>query len=100
MKKLLVGLCVAGLGVMCASDFKGIIENINDAKKTITINGMVIGVMPYTKIEQDACGMGWDSAKKFVDLKKGDFVKVDLMQGNKMPMAEEIEIKCMEHRAY
>ncbi|WP_104694900.1 DUF5666 domain-containing protein [Helicobacter salomonis] len=100
MKKVLMGLLVAGLGSLYASDFKGIIEEVNDAQKTIAVNGMVIGVMPYTKIEQDSCGMGWDSAKKFADLKKGDLVKVDLIHHQATPVAEEIEIKCMQHRAY
>ncbi|MFC3847630.1 DUF5666 domain-containing protein [Helicobacter baculiformis] len=100
MKKTFLGILVAGISVLSASDFKGVIENIDSAKKTITVNDMVIRVMPYTKIEQDACGMGWDKAKKFVDLKKGDFVKVDLIHHNAAPVAEEIEIKCMDHRAY
>ncbi|WP_121021188.1 DUF5666 domain-containing protein [Helicobacter vulpis] len=98
MKKLALGL--VAVGVVCASDFKGIIENIDATQKTIAINGMVIKVMPYTKIEQDACGVGWDKAKKFVDLKKGDLVKVDLLHHNTTPIAEEIEIKCMDQRAY
>ncbi len=98
MKKILLSLCT--LGALYASDFKGVIEDINYANKTISVGGMVIGVMPYTKIEQDSCGMGWDSDRRFADLKKGDLVKVDLIHNRDTPIAEEIEIKCMKHRAY
>lgn len=99
MKKLVVGAVLLGVSVF-ASDMKGVIQSINNAKKTITINGSTIAVMPYTKIEQESCGMGWDSAKKFVDLKKGDFVEVDLMNGGQGLVAESIDIQCMKNRAY
>ena len=100
MKKLIIGAVLLGVSAF-ASDITGVIQTINNAKKTITINGSVIAVMPYTKIEQEACGMGWDSAKKFADLKKGDLVEVDLANhsGNNL-IAEDIEIKCMKNRAY
>lgn len=92
-------LALVGFNFVLA-DIKGIIQSIDSDKKTITINGTVIGVMPYTKIEQDSCGMGWDTPKKFADLKQGDFVDIDLIYNNNMPIAEEIEIKCMKNRAY
>lgn len=99
MKKILILFTLVGLNFVLA-DIKGIIQSIDSDKKTITINGTVIGIMPYTKIEQDSCGMGWDTPKKFVDLKQGDFVDIDLIYNNNMPIAEEIEIKCMKNRAY
>lgn len=99
MKKLILGSMLLGASAF-ASDITGIIQSIDDAKKNITINGNTIAVMPYTKIEQDACGIGWDSAKKFVDLKVGDLVEVDLMHANNGLVAEDIEIKCIKNRAY
>lgn len=99
MKKLVLGSMLLGASLF-ASDITGIIQKIDNAKKTITINGNAIAVMPYTKIEQDACGIGWDSDKKFADLKVGDLVEVDLMHGNQGLVAEDIEIKCMKNRAY
>ncbi|RDU70767.1 DUF5666 domain-containing protein [Helicobacter brantae] len=99
MKKLLIGAMLVGASLY-ASDIKGVIQSINNAKKTITVNGSTIAVMPYTKIEQESCGMGWDSDKKFADLKKGDLVEVDLMNGGQGLVAESIDIQCMKNRAY
>ena len=99
MKKLVLGALLLSSGAF-ASDITGIIQKIDNSAKTITLNGNAIKVMPYTKIEQDACGIGWDSAKKFADLKEGDLVEVDLMHGDKGLVAEDIEIKCMKNRAY
>ena len=83
-----------------ASDFKGMIDSIDDANKTIQVNGNTIKVMPYTKIKQESCGIGWDSAKKFVDLKQGDFIKVDLAKNSQNMVAEKIKIKCVKNPAY
>lgn len=99
MKKLVLSSLLLGASAF-ASDITGIIQTIDNAKKTITINGNAIAVMPYTKIEQDACGIGWDTPKKFADLKKGDLVEVDLMYSQNGLIAEDIEIKCMNNRAY
>lgn len=100
MKKTICGIAFVSLSLVLGSDLKGIIQAIDPNQKTITVNGIIIGVMPYTKIEQDACSMGWDTPKKFVDLKKGDLVDVDLIYDNNRPIAEEVEIKCMQNRAY
>ncbi|RDU71794.1 DUF5666 domain-containing protein [Helicobacter brantae] len=102
MKNLLVSailgaMCVSGLSAM---DLKGMIEGIDDSSKTIQVNGNTIKVMPYTKIKQESCGIGWDSAKKFVDLKKGDFIKVDLSKNSQKMVAEKIKIKCVKNPAY
>lgn len=99
MKKLIAGAVLLGVSVF-ATDITGVIQSINNAKKTITVNGSTIAVMPYTKIEQESCGMGWDSAKKFADLKNGDLVEVDLMDGGQGLVAESIDIQCMKNRAY
>lgn len=99
MKKLAIGAVSLGASVF-ATDIAGVIQSINNAKKTITVSGSTIAVMPYTKIEQESCGMGWDSAKKFSDLKKGDLVEVDLMDGGQGFVAENIDIQCMKNRAY
>lgn len=99
MKKVFLGTIVIATSIF-ASDITGTIQKIDDGQKSITVNNNVIKVMPYTKIEQDACGIGWDSAKKFADLKVGDLIEVDLMHGEKGLVAEDIEIKCMKNRAY
>ena len=83
-----------------ASDFKGMIDSIDNANKTIQVNGNTIKVMPYTKIKQESCGIGWDSAKKFVDLKQGDFIKVGLAKNSQNMVAEKIKIKCVKNPAY
>lgn len=102
MKTLLTGTMavILSTGALMASDFKGMIDSIDDANKTIQVNGNTIKVMPYTKIKQESCGIGWDSAKKFVDLKQGDFIKVDLAKNSQNMVAEKIKIKCVKNPAY
>lgn len=70
----------------------GVIEAIDDANKTITVNGTVIQVLPNTKIEEDSCWLPWDISKKFADLKVGDI--------NEVPTTTEIEIQCIRNKAY
>lgn len=102
MKTLLTGAIavILSTGALMASDFKGMIDSIDDANKTIQVNGNTIKVMPYTKIKQESCGIGWDNAKKFVDLKQGDFIKVDLAKNSQNMVAEKIKIKCVKNPAY
>lgn len=102
MKTLLTGAIavILNTGALMASDFKGMIDSIDNANKTIQVNGNTIKVMPYTKIKQESCGIGWDSAKKFVDLKQGDFIKVDLAKNSQNMVAEKIKIKCVKNPAY
>lgn len=102
MKTLLTGAIavILSTGALMASDFKGMIDSIDDANKTIQVNGNTIKVMPYTKIKQESCGIGWDSAKKFVDLKQGDFIKVGLAKNSQNMVAEKIKIKCVKNPAY
>ena len=102
MKTLLTGAIavILSTGALMASDFKGMIDSIDDANKTIQVNGNTIKVMPYTKIKQESCGIGWDSDKKFVDLKQGDFIKVGLAKNSQNMVAEKIKIKCVKNPAY
>lgn len=102
MKTLLTGAIavILSTGALMASDFKGMIDSIDNANKTIQVNGNTIKVMPYTKIKQESCGIGWDSAKKFVDLEQGDFIKVDLAKNSQNMVAEKIKIKCVKNPAY
>lgn len=102
MKTLLAGTMavILSTGALMASDFKGMIDSIDNANKTIQVNGNTIKVMPYTKIKQESCGIGWDSAKKFADLKQGDFIKVDLAKNSQNMVAEKIKIKCVKNPAY
>lgn len=102
MKTLLTGAIavILSTGTLMASDFKGMIDSIDNANKTIQVNGNTIKVMPYTKIKQESCGIGWDSAKKFVDLKQGDFIKVDLAKNSQNMVAEKIKIKCVKNPVY
>lgn len=102
MKTLLAGTMAVILSTeaLMASDFKGMIDSIDNANKTIRVNGNTIKVMPYTKIKQESCGIDWDSAKKFADLKQGDFIKVDLAKNSQNMVAEKIKIKCVKNPAY
>lgn len=96
--KSLLALCLFGASCVFASDIRGIIEEINDEQKTIKVNGNIIKVMPYTEIEQDGCGIGWDTPKTFSQLKINDIVEVDIFYDNGKMIAKEIEIGCA--RAY
>lgn len=81
-------------------DIEGIIESVNNSKKTIIVNGKEIQVLPQTKIEIEDCSDDdRDKRGKFVDLKKNDLVEVEAMWGRGLPQAKEIEIKCNQ-RAY
>lgn len=119
MKKILATLCF-GFSVIFAGgiDLDGVITDINDANKTITINGFLVQILPQTKIELDECGIfGMDLAGKFVDLKVGAFVEAEVFPnmtsvagqyatqnagsvGAPIYIAEEIEVKCTRNRAY
>ncbi|GAA7262579.1 DUF5666 domain-containing protein [Helicobacter cholecystus] len=98
MKKIVLGL-LASLSLSFADNY-GIIESVNDADKTIVVNQTKIKILPYTKIEEEACGSGWDTPKKFSDLKAGQVVEVEFMGvENNILIAKEIEIQCA-NRAY
>lgn len=93
MKKIVLGFFIA-LGIGFADNL-GVIDFIDEKNKTITIQQTIIKVMPYTKIEQETCGNGWDTPKKFSDLKVGQVVEVDFMGAEKnILIAKEIEIRC------
>lgn len=98
MKKIALGL-LFGLSLGFADNY-GVIESINNTDKTIVVNKTTIKILPYTKIEEEACGSGWDTPKKFADLKAGQVVEVDFMGvENNVLVAKEIEIQCA-NRAY
>lgn len=97
MKKILVFLFCLGFAL---ADQEGVIEAIDDANKTITVNGTIIKVLPNTKIEEDSCWLPWDVSKRFVDLKVGDIVELDLIYLNEMPTVTKIEIQCIRNKAY
>lgn len=96
MKKIWLFLFVAS--VIWASDIKGVIESIDDGNKTIKVGGNLIYVLPYTEIEKDSCGSGWDIPQKFADLRVNDTVKIDVFYDNGRIMAKEIDVLC--YRAY
>lgn len=97
MKKFIAFLGLS-LSIAFASDIRGVIEEIDDANKTIKVNNQIIKVMPYTEIEQEGCGGGWDTPKTFAQLKVNDVVEVDVFYDNGRMIAKEIEIGC--GRAY
>lgn len=103
MKKIALGL-VAILGLSSAvfadNDFEGVIEGIDNANKTITVNGQVIKVLPNTKIEEDSCYLAWDVSRKFAELKVGDIVEMEVFPSNNILTASKIEIQCVKNRAY
>ncbi|WP_300643554.1 DUF5666 domain-containing protein [uncultured Helicobacter sp.] len=92
--KTFVSIFAFATSVAMASDIKGTIQAIDDTNKTITVNGVVIKVMPYTEIEQDGCGIGWDTYKTFSELKVDDVVEIDVFYDNGKMIAKEIEIGC------
>ncbi|ANV98618.1 hypothetical protein BBW65_07325 [Helicobacter enhydrae] len=100
MKKLIGFSMLLCASLAFADDFEGVIEQIDDTNKTITINGVAIKILPQTKIEEDSCWMPWDISKRFADLKVGDIVEVDLMHHNNMGAAKKVEIQCVRNRAY
>lgn len=119
MKKLLcVALLASGVAFGGGMDLNGIISNVDNANKTITINGTVVQILPQTKIELDDCGVfGNDVLGKFSDLKNGDFVEAEVYpnssqfvgeyatknagkQGAPMYVAEEVQKECVKNRAY
>lgn len=82
------------------ADYEGIIEQIDHECKMITVNGTLIKVLPNTQIKEDSCWLPWDVSKKFIDLKIGDIVEIDLTQINNQATALKIEIQCIRNRAY
>lgn len=97
--KVLFLSLLLGLGVLKANDIEinGQITAIDDANKTITLNGtQVIKVFPHTKLKGDNCGLfGSDLRGKFVDLKVNMFVEVEMLpQFDGSLGAKEIEWKC------
>ena len=119
MKKLALclTLCVGSL-FAGGMDFKGLITGVDDKNKTITINGYLVQILPQTRIKLDDCGIfGTDVAGKFVDLKQGSFVKVDVFPnmasvagqyatpnagaaGAPVYIAEKVKLKCAKNAAY
>lgn len=98
MKRILMLLIC--IGCFAFADQDGVIESIDHDNKTITVNGTLIKVLPNTQIEEDSCWLPWDISKKFIDLKVGDIVEIDLIYSNNMPTALKIEIECVKNRAY
>lgn len=103
MKKFIFGvIAVWGLSsaVFADDDYKGVIESIDNANKTITVNGQAIKVLPNTKIEEDSCYLAWDVSRKFAELKVGDIVEMEVFPNNNILTASKIEIQCVKNRAY
>ena len=113
MKKfvLCLALCVGGL-FAGGNDFRGVIDKVDEANKTITINGYVVQIIPQTRIKLDDCGVfGTDKYGKFTDLKQGAFAKVKIAS-SAIPLnaganttaptliAEKASIKCVRNPAY
>ena len=114
MKKILATLFAIGLVSGLQADgfeIKGIIGNIDNGAKTISVNNVVIQVMPQTHIKLDDCGIfGMDVNGKFTDLAVGSFVEVEAWPNSALNgananvpsgyIASEIEQKCVNNRAY
>lgn len=106
MKKIVLILTLGFGAVFADMDVEGLISSVDDANKTITINNMVIQILPQTKIKLDECGVfGTDLAGKFVDLKQGSFAEAEVYPntantGTNPYIAKEVEIKCVKNSAY
>lgn len=118
MKKLCFATMIASMFIIGGLnadgfDIKGIINNIDNDAKTITVNNIIIKVMPQTHIKLDDCGIfGMDMNGKFVDLTMGSFVEVEAWPNQAVQnqantssnaasyIASEIELKCVKNKAY
>ncbi|RDU69488.1 hypothetical protein CQA62_02230 [Helicobacter cholecystus] len=101
MKKLaLILLLGISSFIFADHDYEGVIEAIDNEQKTLQVNGQIIKVLPNTKIEEDSCYLPWDINKKFVDLKVGDIVEIEVFLSNNILVAGKIEIQCVKNRAY
>lgn len=103
MKKIIFGvIAILGLSsaVFADNDYEGVIESIDNANKTITVNNQVIKVLPNTKIEEESCYLAWDVSRKFAELKVGDIVEMEVFPSNNILTASKIEIQCVKNRAY
>lgn len=103
MRKFIFGvIAVLGLSnaVFADNDYEGVIESIDNANKTITVNNQVIKVLPNTKIEEESCYLAWDVSRKFAELKVGDIVEMEVFPSNNVLTASKIEIQCVKNRAY
>ncbi|RDU57859.1 DUF5666 domain-containing protein [Helicobacter sp. MIT 99-5507] len=89
-------------------EIKGIIGNIDNSAKIISVNNINVQVMPQTHIKLDDCGIfGMDIDGKFSDLAVGSFVEVEAWPNSAVNsgtgasyIASEIEQKCVSNRAY
>lgn len=103
MRKIVFGvIAILGLSnaVFADNDYEGVIESIDNANKTITVNNQVIKVLPNTKIEEESCYLAWDVSRKFAELKVGDIVEMEVFPSNNVLTASKIEIQCVKNRAY
>lgn len=101
MKKFILGfVAVLGMSSAMFADNYGVIERIDEANKTISVNKTTIKVLPYTKIEEDSCYLAWDVSRKFAELKVGDIVEMEVFPSNNVLTASKIEIQCVKNRAY
>lgn len=103
MRSFIFGvIAILGLSsaVFADNDYEGVIESIDNANKTITVNSQVIKVLPNTKIEEESCYLAWDVSRKFAELKVGDIVEMEVFPSNNILTASKIEIQCVKNRAY
>lgn len=121
MKKIAILVAIllsSGVAFADGIELKGLITGIDNDKKTISINGTLIQVLPQTEITLDDCGIfGTDVRGKFVDLKLNSFVEAEVFanmlnvageyatadagkSGAPAYIAEEIELKCVSNSAY
>ncbi|RAX54623.1 hypothetical protein CCY99_02345 [Helicobacter sp. 16-1353] len=118
MKKISFIAVIASLFLSSLSadgfEIKGIINSIDNNTKTITVNNIVVQVLPQTHIKLDDCGIfGMDMNGKFVDLAMGSFVEIEAWPNQAVQnqvnattnpavgyVASEIELKCVSNRAY
>lgn len=120
MRKVLLSAIVA-LAALTSTlsadgyEINGVIGGIDNNAKTITVNGIIIQVLPQTRIELDDCGIfGMDLNGKFVDLAIGSFVEVEAWPNQVVQnqtnvsvpntqasyIASEITLECVSTRAY
>lgn len=108
MKKFLiffVGLAAQTLFADYDIETAGLVTDVNNAQKTITITTvydapMRIQILPNTEIDLDDCGLFglYDGFGSFRDLKVGIFVEVELFSSSSLTsgkgIARKVDISC------
>lgn len=88
------------LSVFMHAEFVGIITNINEVFKTITVNRMQYKIVRLTNIEKEDCYTNELKNIKFGDLIKGDLVEGKLSYNQGLSTISYMKVKCNKNLAF